>query len=268
MPIVTGITPSALTSSTLPRTVMVSGANFSRAGSYAHNLRRHNAADAVFTSASFQITAVFATGNCTIAVTNPGGENSSPFNFMAKLAAGINFAPRVDYPTGGTITGIGAGSASIALADFNGDGKPDVAVSNYASNTISVFLNNGDGSFGSPVITTVNPLGALGLGAIASGDFNADGKMDLIVATIAGPQSDIVLLGKGDGTFRQAAPVPNSGGFILGASARLDGDKHLDLVTVSDGIAIALGNGDGTFSGATGLPGVTVASKFSNNLNP
>ncbi len=216
VPIVTGITPSALTSSTLPRTVMVSGANFqpglevmltTSAGTTQPTPSR-------VTSASFQITAVFATGNCTIAVTNPGGENSSPFNFMAKLAAGINFAPRVDYPTGGTITGIGAGSASIALADFNGDGKPDVAVSNYASNTISVFLNNGDGSFGSPVITTVNPLGALGLGAIASGDFNADGKMDLIVATIADPSQTWMLLGNGDGTFRQAAPVPNSGGFI------------------------------------------------------
>ena len=89
VPIVTGITPSALTSSTLPRTVMVSGANFQPgAGSYAHNLlpAQRSRRRLRIMSASFQITAVFATGNCTIAVTNPGGENSSPFNFMAKLA--------------------------------------------------------------------------------------------------------------------------------------------------------------------------------------
>ncbi len=48
----------------------------------------------------------------------------------------------------------------------------------------------------------------------------------------------------------------------------MNGDKHLDLVTVSDGIAIALGNGDGTFSGATGLPGVTVASNSPQQPEP
>jgi hypothetical protein len=63
---------------------------------------------------------------------------------------GINFAPQVSYATGATTSGPGGGSGSIALADFNGDGKLDIAVSNYASNTIAVFLNKGDGSFGAP----------------------------------------------------------------------------------------------------------------------
>ena len=261
VPVVSGVTPSALTSSTLPRTVTVNGADFSPglAVLLTTSSGTTQPTPSQVTSTSFQITAVFPAGTCTITATNPGGQSSPPFNFMAKVAMGINFAPRVDYPTGGTITGIGAGSASIALADFNGDGKLDIAVSNYASNTISVFLNKGDGSFGLPVTTTVNPLGALGLGAIVSGDFNEDGKVDLIVGTIAGAQSSIVLLGNGDGKFTQAAPIPDAGTFIQALALDLNGDKHLDFVT--DSMEIAFGKGDGTFSAATSLPDVTITNR-------
>ena len=262
VPVVSGITPSALTASTLPRTVTISGTNFQPGLEVVLTTSTGTLqpTPSKVTATSFEITAVFATGNCTITVTNPGGQNSSPFNFTTKLATGVNFAPRTDYPTGGTVTGIGVGSASIVLADFNGDGKLDIAVSNYASNTVSVFLNNGDGGFGTPVITTVNTLGALGLGAIVSGDFNEDRKMDLIVSAFAGSQSDIVLLGNGDGTFKQAAPVPNTGVFSHARTLDLNGDKHLDLIAASFGSAVALGNGDGTFSPATSLPDVTITS--------
>jgi hypothetical protein len=215
------------------------------------------------TATSLQITAVFSTGSYSVTVTNPDGQASSPFSFTAKLATGISFAPRVDYATGATSSGIGLGSASIVLADFNGDGKLDIAVSNYASNTISVFLNKGDGSFGAPVSTTVNPSGALGLGAIVAGDFNEDGKMDLIVATIAGLQSDIVLLGNGDGTFKQAASIPNSFGFFQAKVADLNDDKHLDLVAGDNGnMSVALGKGDGTFSPAVFLPSGPLVSSY------
>ncbi len=73
----------------------------------------------------------------------------------------------------------------MALADFNGDGRIDIAVSNFDLNTIAVFLNNGNGTFGAPVLTTVQIPN--GLGWIVAGDFNEDGKPDLIAATIAGP---------------------------------------------------------------------------------
>jgi len=152
----------------------------------------------------------------------------------------VKFAPRIDLPTGGTKP------ASVALADFNGDGRIDIAVSNFDSDTIAVFLNNGNGTFAAPVLTAVQIPN--GLGPIVAGDFNEDGKPDLIAATISGPQQDIVLLGKGDGTFTQSGSIPNSGGFNQGQAVDLNGDKHLDLVTEG---GVALGMGDGTFGPVT-----------------
>jgi hypothetical protein len=154
----------------------------------------------------------------------------------------LAFAPIASISSGGTKPG------SVVLADFNGDGKLDIAVSNFTSNTISVFLNKGDGTFQNPIVSPVQ-ITAIGLGPIAVGDFNQDGKPDLVVGTIAGSQADIVLLGNGDGTFRQLPPIPNSFGFIHARVVDLNGDGHQDLVTGDNGnISVFLGNGDGTFS--------------------
>jgi hypothetical protein len=256
-PVISGIRPSEITSSPLPRTFSVDGRGFESGLTVVlkSSSRSTKPLPSHVTATSFQVTAVFSVGSYAISVANRDGESSSPFRFTVKQATGIHFAPRVDYATGARESGPGAGSGSIALADFNGDGKLDIAVSNYASNTIAVFLNKGDGSFGTPVITTVNPLGALGLGAIVAGDFNEDGKMDLIVSTIAGSQSDIVLLGRGDGKFAQGEAVPNTDGFLQAHVVDLNDEKHLDLVAAEGGeMVVALGKGDGTFSPALPLP--------------
>lgn len=160
----------------------------------------------------------------------------------------LAFAPATSISSGGTNPG------SLVVADFNGDGKLDIAVSNFNSNTIAVFLNKGDGTFQDPIVSPVQ-ITALGLGAIAVGDFNQDGKPDLVVGTIAGLQADIVLLGNGDGTFRQLAPIPNSGGFFHARVVDLNGDGHPDLVTGDNGsISVYLGRGDGTFSRVALVP--------------
>src|SRR5216684_1815090 len=79
---------------------------------------------------------------------------------------------------------------SVAVGDFNGDGKLDLAVANLRSGDVSVLLGNGDGTFQGAV-----NYAAAGASSIAVGDFNGDGKLDLAVAS----GSVSVLLGNGDG---------------------------------------------------------------------
>jgi len=81
------------------------------------------------------------------------------------------FQPAVNF-------GVGSSPASVAVGDFNGDGKADLAVANYGSNNVSVLLGKGDGTFQPAVNLSVglNPL------SVAVGDFNGDGRTDLAVA--------------------------------------------------------------------------------------
>ncbi len=88
------------------------------------------------------------------------------------------FQPGVFYATG---TGT-AFSTRMAVADFNGDGKPDLAVLNDNANTVSILPGNGDGTFQSPITYGVAGLAAqFGLFNLLLGDFNGDGRPDLVV---------------------------------------------------------------------------------------
>jgi hypothetical protein len=99
-------------------------------------------------------------------------------------------------PGGGT-------SGSIAVTDFNGDGKQDIAATNNGCNTygLTILLGNGDGTFQAPLFTA--NFG--GLYFVASGDFNGDGKQDLAVIgalpTNLTVPAVFILLGNGDGTL-------------------------------------------------------------------
>lgn len=138
----------------------------------------------------------------------------------------------------------GKGPTWVATADFNGDKKLDLAVTNGTDNTVSVLLGNGDGTFQARVDYPADTS----LSTVAVADFNGDGKSDLVVASSSGG----LLLGNGDGTFQAMAPLSkgtlNSYAVAVGD---LNGDGKQDLVFV-DGYTglVLLGNGDGTF-----LPG-------------
>ncbi len=77
---------------------------------------------------------------------------------------------------------VGSGPQAVVVADFDGDGKLDVAAANSADNTISILLGVGDGTFGAK---TDFPTGAGPVGIVAA-DLDGDGKLDLATANNSG----------------------------------------------------------------------------------
>jgi uncharacterized repeat protein (TIGR01451 family) len=159
-----------------------------------------------------------------------------------KVAA-VDFAAPKSYP-------VGTSPAAIAVGDFNGDGKVDIAVANTGSGDVSILLGNGDGTF-QPV---VNYSAGNSPWAIAVGDFNGDGKLDLAVfqpaaKSVAGSVS--ILLGNGDGTFQAPKTLTLTASTRFMAVADFNVDKKSDLaVCDSANLDIFIGNGDGTFQAA------------------
>jgi FG-GAP-like repeat len=154
----------------------------------------------------------------------------------------LTLLPPVSYP-------VGNGPASVAVADFNGDGHPDIATALSGTGAVSVLLNNGDGTFRSAGISAAGPDAT----ALATGDFNGDGKMDVAVTNTLNNEVS-VLLGNGDGTFQATLSLPDSIFPRALAVTDLNSDGHPDIVTASAGgvsggavLSVFMGNGDGTF---------------------
>jgi beta-lactam-binding protein with PASTA domain len=147
----------------------------------------------------------------------------------------------------------GNGPTWVAIGDLNGDGHPDLAVTNYNDGSVSIFLNNGDGTFGAKTDFPVRfgPAGhqsPVGVSAVAIGDLNGDGLPDLALAGEFFAGFD-VLLGNGDGTFQAAqsfATGPFERAIALG-DFRGNGKLDVALRSYSHSISVLLGNGDGTF---------------------
>jgi hypothetical protein len=156
---------------------------------------------------------------------------------------------------------------AVVTADFNGDGKPDLAVAESFTppqpNIVHIFANNGHSAFQelSPVILAAG----LSVAAVATGDFNRDGKQDLAVLTTTqnGGSTDeaLIFLGNGDGSFRAGASYQVGTGASAIATADFNGDGRIDLATANSGtggnggsMSVLLGNGDGTFSAALTTP--------------
>jgi trimeric autotransporter adhesin len=140
------------------------------------------------------------------------------------------------------------GSQSMVVGDFNGDGKPDLAVTNSGANGVNVFLNSESGfsAMAASPATGDSPT------SVAAADFNGDGKLDLAV-TNSGSNNVTILLGNGDGTFTAAAsPATGTAPNSL-AVADFNGDGVPDLAVANAGssnVTILLGNDDGTFTAA------------------
>ncbi|MBV9210180.1 MAG: VCBS repeat-containing protein, partial [Acidobacteria bacterium] len=148
-------------------------------------------------------------------------------------------------------------------ADFNADGKMDMAATFFSSGKLSVYFGNGTGGFSAPVNYTVGNR----IFKLLSADMNNDAKPDLIlvVDSFNTDRTISVLLNNGAGAF--AAPVDNTISFDLTSAqlADLNGDGKSDLLTLTieggNHLAVRFGNGLGQFASTTEYPSA-VATKF------
>jgi hypothetical protein len=164
-----------------------------------------------------------------------------------------SFLAPVNYPAP-----FGTYANSVLTADFNGDGRLDLAaaVPNYPSSTVSLLLGNGDGTFqpARNFATADYPK------SLAVGDFNGDGKLDLMILGETSYSSGLtVLLGNGDGAFQPAQNIAfdffNPTSLAVGD---LNADGKFDLVVTSNDspfptgrVNVFLGNGNGSFAAPT-----------------
>ncbi len=138
---------------------------------------------------------------------------------------------------------------SVAIGDLNGDGKPDLAVANASSNTVSVLLGNGNGTFGAK---TDYGTGSYPY-SVAIGDLSGDGKPDLAVANNYS-NTVSVLLGNGYGTFGVKTDYGTGSGPNSVAIGDLNGEGKPDLAVenhLSITVSVLLGKGIGTFGAIT-----------------
>jgi hypothetical protein len=198
-----------------------------------------------------------------------------------------NLSPdRIQVFRGFTSTYYTTGSLPISIqtADLRGIGVLDLVAANRQSNTVSVLLGNGDGTFQAPrnYGTGLHP------DTVILGDFTGSGVLDLATANFDG-NSVSILLGNGDGTFRPARSFSAGVNPISVTAADFNGDGILDLALTSattSNVAVLLGNGDGTFQlplffaadsggyaiaaadfNGDGLPDLVVSNSSSNDVS-
>ena len=140
---------------------------------------------------------------------------------------------------------VGTLPRAVAVADLTGDGTPDLVVANYISDTMSVLLGIGDGSFQQQQIVFVGH----GPDAVAVADVNGDGTPDLVVANRL-DNTVSVLSGNGDGTFQAPVTFAVGAAPVAVAVADLNGDGTLDIITAnrdSGTVSVLSGDGHGSF---------------------
>ena len=219
-------------------------------------------------------------GKLDLAVADAGGytypNNTIPSGVSVLLGNGDGtFQPPIQYNVG-----TDPGSVYLVAGHFTGGRHVDLAIADNASNTVSILLGNGDGTFQAPraIATEFDPTDLL------AGDFNGDSRLDL--ATANGDGTISILLGNGDGTFAPQAATPVGYAAIAEdlAAGDFTRDGKLDLAitnpgdelyggTDPGGVNVLLGNGDGTFQTIqqvkTGLtPTTLVTGDFNGDGKP
>jgi hypothetical protein len=174
----------------------------------------------------------------------------------------LSFAPAVNFATGNE-------PRAVVVGDFNGDGRPDLAVVNQdtpsANGSVSILLATGaPGNFGAPTNFLVGNQPV----SIVAADFNNDGKLDLVVCSGIGAGT-YLLLGDGAGSFAVSSlGITNT---FSAVAYDFNGDGKVDLAFARralGNVTIHLGNGDGTFTAGATLPaGGTILGIAAGNLD-
>lgn len=204
---------------------------------------------------SFAPAQYFATGGSplNVVVADFDGNGTQDFAVNNAFDVAVHFGDgHGGFSTPERVT-IGGYHEGLATGDFNGDAKPDLAVTNFDDESVSILLNDGSGGFGAP---SVFPTGGTA-GRVAIGDFNNDNKPDLAVVTdrLTDLPAVTILLGNGSGQFGP----PNSYSVPLGpvalTVADFNGDGNLDVALStydSRQVEVLLGDGQGHLTEGAG----------------
>jgi hypothetical protein len=174
------------------------------------------------------------------------GNNKASILFGDGTGNFVN-ARKTSVTCGSTVRGVGVG-------DFNGDGWDDFVTANRfaAANTgtISIVLNNGDGTFAAQV---TKEAGVSNEYTIAIADANNDGLQDIFCGSFASPYYMVVLLGNGNGGFTAQPPVLQGGRPWQSVAGDFDLDGNVDIASCNSDnnkVGVLFGDGTGGFTGA------------------
>jgi uncharacterized protein (TIGR03437 family) len=169
------------------------------------------------------------------------------------LGQALSFLPPVSALYSGTAPSAEMCRSCVATADFNGDGRMDIVYTTTRSTAdIGVSLGNGDGTFRPG--NTFERFDRNDHNVPFVGDFNGDGKVDVLISREFEGGRTWIFPGDGKGNFGDSVTVPNCS--RVSAGADLNGDGRQDLVC---SVSILLGNVDGTFRPGPGtLRGTSV----------
>jgi len=152
----------------------------------------------------------------------------------------------------GAATQVATGSfeKTLVVAELTGGGGVDIALADWTTPRLIVLPGNGDGTFGTPVMTAIPALAT----ELATGDFDEDGKNDLLYVSNLEAR---IYRGTGGGSFEamRTLALPTIGGGM--AAADLDGDEHLDVAVggrYTARLELFFGDGDGTFTSTFSQP--------------
>ena len=206
------------------------------------------------------------------------GIDSAPVTVSVTPLAGTGFSPVTTYPVGpASVNGAPVAEkspGSLAVADFNRDGKLDAVLPVYSAQTgtdslIAVMIGNGNGSFQFPIYITAGT----NITSVAVGDFNGDGIPDVALADLGNPDASPAVsasinisLGNGDGTFRAPTiyPIPGQPYYLIVGDFNLDGKEDVAVSNQAGAtdVYVLLGNGNGTLGAPVGFATGTQTGAF------